>query len=83
LLQERIKSNYSTNRKGVRIPLIAYLTKHTHSSVIKGLKVAGIGEENIHYIDTDKFYAMDVANLEEQIEIDISKGLIPFLFVPQ
>ena len=72
------KSDYSTNKLGARIPLIAYLTKHTHSSVIKGLKVAGIGEENIRYIDTDRFYAMDVVNLEEHIEIDISKGLIPF-----
>lgn len=72
------KTGYSTNEKGVRVPLTAYLTKHTHSSVIKGLKVAGIGEENIHYIDTDKYYAMDVANLEEQINRDTSKGQIPF-----
>jgi aromatic-L-amino-acid decarboxylase len=72
------KSNLLTNKKGVRLPLIAYVTKHTHSSVIKGLKIAGIGEENIRFINTDIDYAMNASKLDEQINKDISEGLIPF-----
>jgi len=58
------KSNFETNRNGVRTPLTAYITNQTHSSVIKGLKIAGIGENNIRFVKTDEHYAMDVVDLE-------------------
>ena len=72
------KTNYSANLNGVRMPLTAYLTSQTHSSVVKGLKIAGIGESNIRFVKTGKNYAMDVEDLEEQINSDVTNGFVPF-----
>jgi len=58
--------------------LTAYITNQTHSSVIKGLKIAGIGENNIRFVKTDEHYAMDVVDLEGQLSRDIANGFIPF-----
>jgi aromatic-L-amino-acid decarboxylase len=68
----------ASNKKGCRQNLIAYLSDHTHSSAVKGLKIAGIGEENIRYIKSDNKYAMDAKELYKQISKDRSNNNIPF-----
>ena len=65
------------NKKGITGKLRAYLSIHSHSSVIKSLKIAGYGEENIMLLDVDETYAMRPDTLREQIAKDTASGFIP------
>ena len=59
------------------IPLTVYASREAHSSVDKGVKLAGYGLERLRRIPTDAAYAMDPAALEREIERDIAAGLRP------
>lgn len=59
----------------------AYISKQTHSSLIKALKIAGISPENIRILKTDDDYEMDVADLKATLQADIDQGLIPFMII--
>lgn len=71
-------TDYATNEKGCRRPLVAYTSKHTHSSVDKGMRIAGLGSENLRLVDVDEHYALRVDALEEAIAADRAAGLEPF-----
>ncbi len=58
--------------------LVAYATAQSHSSIEKGLRIAGIGTERIRWVATDQHFAMDPDALSEAIESDLAAGLIPF-----
>ncbi len=58
-------------------PLRVYCSTEAHSSVEKGVKIAGYGAENIVAIDVDKNYALIPSELEKRIEEDLSRGLQP------
>lgn len=58
--------------------LVAYCTSQTHSSIEKGLRIAGIGTDNIRIVDHDEKYAMKPNALRAQIMADIAGGLVPF-----
>ncbi len=58
--------------------LVAYTTREAHSSVAKGLRIAGIGEEQIRWIDTDASFAMRPDSLGRAIDADIAAGRTPF-----
>ena len=70
-------TNFQVNRRGNTGKLRAYLSTQSHSSVIKSLKVAGYGEDNIILLDVDESFAMRPELLEEQIRKDIAAGLVP------
>jgi aromatic-L-amino-acid decarboxylase len=57
--------------------LTVYASREAHSSVDKGVKLAGYGLERLRRIPTDAAYAMDPAALEEEIERDLAAGLRP------
>ncbi|HEY9848992.1 MAG TPA: pyridoxal-dependent decarboxylase [Leptolyngbyaceae cyanobacterium] len=57
--------------------LVAYISTQTHSSVEKGIKIAGIRPENLRLIEVDDNYAMRPDVLEQCIEADIKAGLTP------
>ena len=57
--------------------LCAYISSHAHSSVDKGLKVAGIRPELVRRIDTDHTFAIRAGHLQSQVESDIANGLVP------
>jgi len=71
-------TNFQSNDKGVREKLVAYISTQTHSSVEKGVKIAGIGKDNLRLIGVDEKFAMRAELLERQIEIDRKEGYIPF-----
>lgn len=78
LLTAREKAtDYEANSKGLNKPLIVYASEEAHSSVEKGVKIAGYGKENLRYIPTDESYAMIPSKLEEAIERDKKNGLQP------
>ena len=59
-------------------PLRAYISSQAHSSVEKGLRVAGIGTEQIRIVSHDENFAMRPDELARMIAADLSDGLVPF-----
>ena len=49
--------------------MTAYTSTHTHSSIEKDIKVAGVGSRNLRTIDVDANFAMRSELLEEAIEL--------------
>lgn len=78
LLTAREKAtNFESNLKGLKKPLIVYASEETHSSIEKGVKIAGYGKESLHYIPTDNMFAMLPSKLEDAIIQDKNKELQP------
>lgn len=75
--RERV-TKYETNKNGCDGRLVAYVSTQTHSSVEKAVRIAGIGSNNLRYIEVDETFAMSPDDLVEQIELDRYAGLIPF-----
>jgi aromatic-L-amino-acid decarboxylase len=65
------------NLTGVDGSLTAYISTQTHSSVEKGVRIAGLGSDNLRLIDVDENYAMRPDRLEEAIEKDRAAGRRP------
>ncbi len=74
--RERV-TGFEVNQAGFKQTLRVYASCETHSSIEKGVKVAGYGKENLRLIDTDENFAMRPEKLEEAIQEDIQKGYIP------
>jgi len=64
-------------RPGAGRVLRVYASSEAHSSIEKGVKIAGYGRENLCYIPTDENYAMRADNLEQAIKKDLEAGLKP------
>ncbi|HOQ53575.1 MAG TPA: pyridoxal-dependent decarboxylase, partial [Micropruina sp.] len=58
--------------------LVAYATSQAHSSIEKGLRIAGIGTANLRVVPHDENFAMRPDALAELIEADRANGLVPF-----
>lgn len=78
--RERI-TGYESNLHGNNPKLVAYASTQAHSSIEKGIRIAGIGSKNLRLIGVDDKFSMKADLLEEQIKKDIAAGLIPFLVV--
>ncbi len=72
-----VATGFSCNEKGLLQGLRVYASKEAHSSIEKGVKIAGYGRENLRYINTDENYAMRPDLLEKAIVDDIEAGYIP------
>ncbi len=66
------------NVNGDTSRLIAYCTSQAHSSIEKGLRIAGIGTDNIRIIPHDENFAMNPIALRAQVMADAAGGLVPF-----
>lgn len=78
LLTAREKAtNFQSNLKGMKEPLVVYVSEEAHSSVEKGAKIAGFGKESIRCITTDDAFAMIPSQLEEAVNDDMKRGLKP------
>jgi len=67
----------ASNNKGCDGRLIAYASTQTHSSIEKGMKIAGMGSDNLRLIEVDEDFAMRPEALASQIEADKKAGLVP------
>jgi len=74
-------TNYDSNERGLKQPLVAYATRETHSSLEKGIKIAGYGRENLRMIETDENFAMIPDKLETAIIRDRAAGLQPTIVI--
>ncbi len=71
-------TGFASNETGIGECLVAYTSDQAHSSVMKGIGIAGIGRENLRLIDVDGSFAMRADRLAKQIRIDRDAGLVPF-----
>jgi aromatic-L-amino-acid decarboxylase len=71
-------TNFDSNRAGVPGKLVAYTSIQAHSSIEKGIQIAGVGRENLRLIDVDERFAMKPDALEQAIQKDRAAGLVPF-----
>jgi len=67
-------SAWSSSGKG---PLRVYASSEAHSSVEKGLKIAGFGAQNLALVSVDDAYALDPEDLERKIQADRGMGFSP------
>ncbi len=84
LLTAREKySNYEVNQKGFgnHLDFRVYCSQETHSSIEKGVKIAGFGKENLVKIEVDGDFALNAKTLEEAIKKDITAGKKPLCVV--
>ncbi len=58
--------------------LVAYTTSQAHSSIEKGLRIAGIGSGHIRLVPHDDAFAMRADELQRMIAEDRAGGLTPF-----
>lgn len=58
--------------------LVGYSTSQAHSSIEKGLRVAGIPAERFRMVAHDEHFAMVPSALAEAIAADRAEGLVPF-----
>lgn len=77
LTAREVATGFEANVKGIQKPLVVYASEETHSSIVKGVKIAGYGSDNLRYIATDDTYALIPAKLEEAVEKDKKEGLQP------
>lgn len=71
-------TDYRINQQGGSSKLVAYASSQAHSSIEKGIKIAGIGRENLRLIGVDDHFALRPDLLADQIEQDRRAGLTPF-----
>ena len=71
-------TEYGSNEQGCDGRLVAYASAHTHSSVEKAVKIAGIGRHNLRLIQVDDRFALRPDELAKQIRQDRQDDLIPF-----
>ncbi|HET7025424.1 MAG TPA: pyridoxal-dependent decarboxylase [Gemmatimonadales bacterium] len=74
-------TGFSWSRLGASAPdagrLTVYASREAHSSIAKGVRLAGIGEERLRLIDTDATFAMRPDALASAMAADVAAGLKP------
>jgi aromatic-L-amino-acid/L-tryptophan decarboxylase len=68
-----------SNRDGCDGSLVAYTSSQAHSSIEKGMGIAGVGRQNLRLIDVDETFAMRTEDLARRIHNDRRAGRVPFL----
>ncbi len=66
------------NVTGDTTKLVAYATAQSHSSVEKGLRLAGVGTSHLRTVPHDEAFAMRPDELARMIAADRAAGLTPF-----
>ena len=66
------------NRIGDTTNLVAYATSQAHSSIEKGLRIAGIGTTQIRIVPHDEAFGMRPDELQRLIDEDRAAGRVPF-----
>ena len=63
------------------VPMAVYTSTEAHSSVPKGVKLAGYGLENLRHIPVDDAFAMRADELSAAIALDLAAGIRPVCVV--
>ena len=68
----------AVNTSGDTGNLVAYATSQAHSSIEKGLRIAGIGTAQLRVVPHDASFAMRADQFERLVAADRADGLVPF-----
>ena len=68
----------AVNADGDTTTLVAYATAQAHSSIEKGLRIAGVGSARMRVVAHDDTFAMRADELSRMIAEDRASGLVPF-----
>ena len=68
----------AVNVDGDTSRLVAYATEQSHSSVEKGLRIAGVGTDRLRLVAHDRSFGMRADALAGAIAADRAAGLVPF-----
>ena len=71
-------TNGAVNADGDTTKLVAYSTDQSHSSIEKGLRIAGVGVDRLRIVPHDGQFAMRPDALRDMIGADLAAGLTPF-----
>ena len=71
-------TNFVSNKRGCEGKLIAYASSQAHSAIEKNVQIAGLGRDNLRFIEVDANFAMNPSALSAQIQQDRTAGLTPF-----
>jgi aromatic-L-amino-acid decarboxylase len=78
LLSAREKAtDFGTNASGFTKAMTVYASDQAHSSVEKGVKIAGYGREHLRVVATDDRFAIMPASLEAAVIEDKKAGFVP------
>ncbi len=78
LLSAREKATgFEANERGLNQRLTVYASDQAHSSVEKGVKIAGYGRENLRCVATDEAFAMIPEALDQAMAKDAEAGFRP------
>jgi len=66
-----------SNARGADGRLVAYTSTQAHSSIEKGVKIAGLGSDHLRLIAVDANFALRPEALAAQITTDLAAGLRP------
>lgn len=71
-------TGFESNRVGVRAPLVAYGSEESHSSLLKAVRIAGLGSDNLRSIPVDPgTRAVRPEAFAAQVGEDLAAGRIP------
>lgn len=70
-------TGFSSNEYGLSQRLKVYASEQTHSSIEKGVGIAGLGRKNYVKVPTKPDHSMDVQALEQLIKQDLAEGSTP------
>jgi aromatic-L-amino-acid decarboxylase len=68
----------AVNTTGDTTRLVAYASAQAHSSIEKGLRIAGIGTDQLRIVPHDQHWAMRPDELAHLVRADRDAGLVPF-----
>ncbi len=60
---------------------VIYLSPQVHHCIHKALRIIGLEDIVVHYLELDDHSKIDSKNLELQIDLDIKNGLEPFMVI--
>jgi len=70
-------TNFLSNERGCDGTLVAYASSEAHSSIEKGVRIAGLGTKQLRLVEVDENFAMRPDVLRQRIEQDRQAGLTP------
>ncbi len=71
-------TGFESNRLGVRTPLVAYGSEESHSSLLKAVRIAGLGSDNLRQVPVDPVTrAVRPESFAALVEEDRGAGKIP------
>ncbi len=76
-------SEFHVNQKGLykQKRFTIYTSEQSHPWIVKAIRISGLGQDNIRYIETNSDFELDTKELQVQIEKDKKQGCIPLMVI--